>query len=221
MKALLSYIKKGKVKMKEYSVFDSEFKRYGQVLSGYDFNEMFKTVKAISPKPEDEFIYEASVPELEKLEVAKILKNRAFGGMDIQIGYCNGSNHTLNCLEYHKSSELNIAVNRVVLLLACQSELDDYKLDTSNVKAFVIPEGVGVELYSTTLHYAPCNGEKEGYRVICVLPKGTNNPRPEGLGNTGEDRLCMGTNKWLIAHKEAPEAKTGAFVGLEGANLHI
>ena len=43
------------------------------------------------PVPED-VIYVPSVDELEALDVAKELQNRAYGGLPIQIGYCNGHN---------------------------------------------------------------------------------------------------------------------------------
>ncbi len=207
--------------MEILSVYDSEFKRYGNVLEGFDFSELFEVCKNVSPKPNDSFTYTASVKELEELSVAKEIENHIFGGMPIQIGFCNGTNDTLNCLEYHRTSELNIAVDSVILLLGCVADLNNFKLETSTVKAFKVPAGVGVELFGTTLHYAPCSAEVDGYRVICVLPKGTNMPRPDMNDLTIEDELCLGTNKWLIAHKDAPEAENGAFVGLIGENIKI
>lgn len=207
--------------MKHYSVFDPAFRRFGQVLEGYDFSTLFRAAGTQIKLPEQGFDYCASLPELEALPEAKTLQARAFGGLPIQIGCCFGRNHTLNCLEYHKSSELNLAADPVVLLLACQTELDDFQLNTEKVSAFFVPAGVGVELYATTLHYAPCSTTPEGYRVLCVLPRGTNGPRPDGLRAGGEDRLCMGANKWLIAHPQSPEALHGAFIGLHGENLTI
>ncbi len=203
------------------SVYDSEFKKYGNVLEGFDFAELFDVCESISPKPTDMFTYSASVPELEALSVTTELQNHIFGGMPIQVGYCNGSNYTLNCLEYHRSSELNIALNSVILLLGCVSEMEDFKFDTAKVKAFEVPSGVGVELYGTTLHYAPCSAESDGYRVICVLPRGTNGDRPEMENSSKEDELCTGTNKWIIAHKDAPEAQNGVYVGLYGENITL
>lgn len=205
--------------MRVYSIFDSEFRRYGQVLDGYDYSTLFQAAKNAVLLPERGFDYCASFPEIESLPEAKMLQNRAFGGMPIQIGCCFGHNDTLNCLEYHKSSELNLALDPVILFLACQSELHEFHLDTEKVMAFLVPAGVGVELFATTLHYAPCSTTSDGYRVLCVLPRGTNGPKPEVLHIDGEDRLCMGTNKWLLAHPQAPEAKNGAFVGLDGENL--
>lgn len=207
--------------MKIYSVFDPEFQKYGQVLKRYDFSSLFRACQAAVTLPEQGFAYLASLPELETLPIASALQNRAFGGLPVQIGCCFGSNHTLNCLEYHKSSELNIAMDPVVLLLGQRSDLNNFHLDTAKIQAFRIPAGTGVELFATTLHYAPCNDSSDGFRVICVLPRGTNGKKPDAILRTGEDRICMGANKWLIAHAQAPEAAAGAFVGLDGENLTI
>ena len=59
-----------------------------------------------------EVIYVPSVEEMEALPDAEEMKNRGFGGLPIQIGYCNGDNRKLNGLEYHRSSEINIAVKQ-------------------------------------------------------------------------------------------------------------
>lgn len=207
--------------MKIYDVTDREFASYGQVLEGYDYSELFAALEQTIQIPEEGFGYVASIEALENLKIAQEFSLRGFGGMPIQLGSVYGKNRTLNCLEYHKSSEFNIAQQEVVLLLGKQGDLVDHRLNTETVKAFRIPAGCGVELFATTLHYAPCNAEACGYRVVCVLPSGTNAPRPEGLTNTGEDRLCMGTNKWLLAHADAPEIKGGAFEGLIGENITI
>lgn len=204
------------------TVFGKEFQKYGQILEHYDFTELLSELVRVSPKPEKGFIYRASVPRLEKLPVAKELENRGFGGMPIQIGYCNGTNHILNCLEYHRDSEICIAADDMILLLGFRGDMEEGVYQTEKVRAFLVPAGTGVELYASTLHYAPCDAPgQNGYRVVNVLPRGTNGPVPEGLKDQGEDRLCMGRNKWLIAHSSAPEVKDGAFVGLAGENITL
>lgn len=58
------------------------------------------------------------------------MKERAYGGLEIQIGYCNGNNKKLNAVEYHRSSELDIAVDDLILLLGCcTSERYEYRTD--------------------------------------------------------------------------------------------
>ena len=140
------------------------------------------------------------------------------GGLPVQIGYCNGHNEKLNGLEYHRSSEINIAVTDMILLLGKQQDIEsDDTYDTAKVKAFFVPAGT-VEVYATTLHYAPCGVDKKGFRCVVVLPKGTNYPieQPHLLK---EDKLLAASNKWLLAHEEAKIA--GAFNGLKGENISI
>ena len=109
-----------------------------------------------------------------------------------------------------------------VLLLAKQDEIVDGVLDTARVKAFRAPAGVLVEVYATTLHYAPCHCDREkGFRVMVALPLHTNTGRPELKPATREDKLLWARNKWLLAHPESTEAKNGAKVGLTGENIDI
>ena len=99
-------------------VDDSEFRAYGRVLEGYDVSEILKEMGNTQlPEGVD---YVASVPELERTQAAKELADGIYGQMEIQIGYCNGHNRKLNALEYHRDSEVNIAVNDLVLLLGHQ-----------------------------------------------------------------------------------------------------
>lgn len=204
------------------SVWDVTFKRYGQVMEGYDFQELIEWTKIKTPLPQDGVIYVPSDAQLEALSVASAIQTRGMGGLPVQIGYCNGVNGKLNCVEYHRSSELDIAATDAILLLGWQADFDEYTLDTAKIEAFFLPAGTGVELFAMTLHYAPCSAEKgQGFQVIVVLPKGTNTDKPTGFLLEGEDRLAFGLNKWVVAHPEAVEAKQGAFVGLTGKNIDL
>ena len=74
------------------------------------------------------------------LDVAKALQNKGFGGIPIEIGYCNGHNKKLNAVEYHRSSEINVAVTDLVLLIGSQQDItDDFTYDTSKIEAFLVP----------------------------------------------------------------------------------
>lgn len=206
--------------MKIYNVTNSEFRLYGHVLEGYDFSSILEKLKKL-PIPEHGIVYEASVNSLESEPVKSELQNRGFGGMPIQLGYVGGNNKTLNCLEYHKSSEFNIALDDVILVLGLQMEMIDGKYNTAGCKAFLVPAGTGVELYATTLHYAPMNISDSGYRVICVLPLGTNCAKPNLNEVNSEDKMCAGTNKWLMAHQCSEEAKKNMYIGLDGENISL
>lgn len=203
--------------MEILSVFDERFSAYGQVLENYDLAEVIALLEREAPVPEDRTVYVPSVPLLEAVPAAKELRERGFGGLDIQIGYCSGSNSQLTCLEYHRTSEIDIAATDMILLLARQPEMENYRLDTKHVRAFFVPRGTAVELYATTLHYAPCGAAAgKGFRMGCVLPRGTNGEKPAAECRSAEDRLLWGCNKWVIAGVETQEAAEGAFVGIHG-----
>lgn len=204
--------------MKIQNVTDASFGKYGKVLEGYDCTRLIKEMEH-TPLPSD-VIYVPSVEELEALDVAKDFQNSMYGGLPIQIGYCNGNNKTLNALEYHRSSEVNVAVTDIILLIGCQQDIKaDYTYDTSLVEAFLVPAGTTIEVYATTLHYAPCTVNEGGFRCVVILPKDTNTEVNFELKAEGEDTLMTAKNKWLISHEDAKIE--GAFNGLRGENITL
>ncbi len=207
--------------MKIESIYDTSFKPYGQVLTGYDSKALAASMEAI-PLPDAGVAYEPSIAALEANTIFGQLQNNAYGGMPVQIGMCWGHNTRLNCLEYHRDSEVNIGTDDFILLLAKQDEIVDGKLDTAKVKAFRVPAGVAVEVYATTLHYAPCHvNADQGFRVAVVLPKGTNEAKPSITPVNEEDKLLWAKNKWLLAHADSAEAHNGAAICISGPNIDI
>ena len=207
--------------MKIESVYSPAFRAYGQVLTGYDTEKLLWAMEAI-PLPKEGTAYEPSIAALEGCDIFRRLQDHAYGGMPVQIGMCWGRNTKLNCLEYHRDSEVNIGAGDFILLLARQDQIENGVLDTADVCAFRVPAGVAVEVYATTLHYAPCHVDKnEGFRVAVVLPKGTNEAKPSIVPVNDEDWRLQARNKWLLAHKESREASQGAYVGLSGENINI
>ena len=204
-----------------YSVADPEFKAYGKILEGYDMAELLAAMEKID-LPASGTAYEPGIESLEACAVFSELRDRAYGGMPIQLGMCWGRNTKLNCLEYHRDSEVNLGTGDFVLLLAKQDEIEDGVLDTEKVKAFRVPAGLPVEVYATTLHYAPCHTDAEaGFRVAVVLPKGTNTKKPDFEPVCEEDCWMTARNKWLLAHPDSNEAKNGAHIGLKGINIDL
>ena len=201
-------------------VTDDEFKKYGHVLKNYNCSKLIEKMKT-TPLPTD-VIYEPSVKELENLKIFEDLKAREFGELPIQIGYCNGNNYLLNAVEYHRSSEINVAVTDFILLLGCIQDIEeDYSYDTSKIEAFIIPTGTILEVYATTLHYAPCNANEYGFKCVVVLPKDTNLSLESKINKSGEDALLFARNKWLIGHKDTDLGAQGAFIGLKGQNISV
>ena len=203
--------------MKIYDVYSEEFRDYGKVVEGFDTSALLEKLDSVSPCPEDGTVYVPSSAELEALPVYSWLSDHVYGGMPIQIGYCSGTNTKLNCLEYHRGSEVNVAPGSFVLLLARVQDIRDGKIDSSAVKAFRVPAGVPVIVYETTLHYAPCGV----FKCLVVLPKGTNEAKPEIKAETWEDGLLFAANKWLLAHPDTSEAASGAYVGITGRNIDL
>lgn len=204
------------------NVTDASFRKYGKVVEGYDFTELLDKLREVSEKPANGTIYVPSDAALESLDIFPALRDRAYGGMPIQIGYCNGNNYLLNCLEYHRDSEINIAADDAILLLGREDDIEDGVYSTDKVEGFLLPKGMAVEVYATTLHYAPCTAPgEEGFRVIIVLPKGTNTDMPEFTPQCLEDQWMTARNKWLLAHADSNEAANGAYVGLVGENLCV
>ncbi|MBC5648321.1 DUF4867 family protein [Christensenella tenuis] len=206
--------------MEIQAVTSPAFRKYGRVVEGIDFTGLMKAMEA-TPTP-DGVVYEPSIPELEALDVFAALRDSAYGGLPIQIGYCNGDNHTLNAVEYHRSSEINVACTDMILLIGMQQDIDpdSFEYDTAKMEAFLVPAGTAVEVYATTLHYAPISSGGK-FRVVVVLPKGTNEPLTFTPAKEGEDALLFAQNKWLIAHPESGLDKDGAFIGLTGENITI
>ncbi len=206
--------------MKIYSVTDKEFVPYGRVVHG--FEDMAKRICAGLDKAAiaDNVEYIPADPELfdETAQFTQYL----FGGMPCQLGRCSGRNTRLNCLEYHRDSEFNLACDDFVLLLARIDDICDGVLDTAKVMAFRVPAGVMVEVYATSLHYAPCHTDTErGFKVLIALPLGTNTNMEIPPVKCDGDKLLWARNKWLLAHPASPEAQQGAYIGLVGENIDI
>lgn len=198
---------------------DPAFAKYGKVVDFIDVTALAKAME--QTEAPDGVVYLPSVPALEATDAFKALSEQFYGGMPIQIGYCNGKNHTLNAVEYHRDSELNLACADIILLIGSQQDVDPatFTYDTAKMEAFLAPAGTLVEVYATTLHYAPISVGDAYFRVAVVLPKGTNEPLAFTPAKRGEPKLLTATNKWLIAHPES--GIEGAHAGLVGENITL
>ncbi|MBQ7927117.1 MAG: DUF4867 family protein, partial [Lachnospiraceae bacterium] len=202
--------------MQIFSIYDNAFRKYGKVIKNIDFSGLVKELKK-TPVPEG-VVYEPSVEALESTSAMEACRTIYFGEMPVQIGYCNGHNSLLNAIEYHRSSEINVAATDAILMVGMEQDVEeDFSYDTSKMEAFLLPAGEAVELYATTLHYAPCGVNGAGFQVAIVLPKGTNYPLNKMHAKSdsdipNEDMLLAATNKWLIGHAEGG-LDNGVFIG--------
>ena len=204
-----------------YSVNDREFRRYGCV---FDFKERAALSKALAetPIPESGNQYVASEPLLEAVKANDTLSAACFGGKAVQVGYCNGRGFTLNAMEYHRCSEINLTTTGLVLLLAAPEKLRDGVLDAADVEGFYLPPDTAVEIYPMVMHFAPCRIAEDGFNCLVVLERGTNAPLESvNITAQGEEGLLWMQNKWLICHPDSLQAEKGAFVGIMGENLTV
>ncbi len=204
--------------MKIYNINDASFKKYGKILKNYKFDELLNLME--NSDCGENVVYYPSVEKLENTNDMKILQNEVYGGMPIQIGYCNGQNNKLNALEYHRDIEVNIAATDLILLLGLQQDItEDFTYDSSKVEAFLVPKGTAIEVYATTLHYAPCGVDNKNFKCVVVLPKGTNTDIDFEISKENENALLFARNKWLIAHEEANIEN--AVNGIYGENITL
>lgn len=203
--------------MKIYSVNDKEFNRFGKVLN-LDTAEIVRVGEGVA-MPESGSAYIASLDAFECLKIKQTIQNECFGGIDAQIGYCYGFNDTLNALEWHKCSEINVAVTDIILLLGDIRDLENgNRYDSSKVKAFRVKKGEAIEVYATTLHYCPIQTSDDGFGCVVALIKDTNTP----LESKSDDKLLFAKNKWLISHVDNESLiKKGAFAGVYGENYKL
>lgn len=206
------------------NVNDPAFDPYGRVIQGYDFSGMIEYMEKETRIPESGNIYVASVPEMESMPTAAQVQATFYGDMPIEVGYCNGRNTTWNGFEYHKGSEINVAVTDFMLILGHVWQIEaggTYRFE--NAKVFYVPRGTAFEMYQTTLHLSPCRVCDEGFKGIVILPRGTNTPLDSRTPNDDpESRLLLQRNKWVIAHPERePLIRQGAHAGLLGENKEL
>lgn len=203
-------------------VTDEVFASYGRIVTGYDFSGLISYMENQTTVPKKGNCYVPSVPGLEQDAVKEQVERRLYGELPIQIGYCNGRNSSYNGFEYHKCSEINIAVTDFLLVLGHTWEMEGNTFHTDQAKVFLVEKGTAVEMYQTTLHLSPCKVTDEGYKDIVILARGTNTDLAcdarEAVADP-EQEILLKKNKWIITHPEwEPLRAQGAYPGVRGEN---
>ncbi len=214
---MLENLKKKNPDIKIYSVFDEEFRSFGRVITELDADELVRAGEKLE-MPESGVKYMAGMDEFESLDGAESIKNEIFGTLPTEIGCCWGHSSFLNATEWHTSSEINIAVTPLVLILGHRWDIVDGKIDSSKFTAFYLPKGTVIDCFATTLHYCPCQVSDEGFICIVALPKGTNTALETEL----KDKRISAKNKWIICHTDNSAAiARGIKPGISGINYEI
>lgn len=214
-------LKKKNPYLKLFRVTDEKFSKYGYVIDTVDPAPFVETVLRELERPSSGSRYVPAVDCLEFCldgqEEAGRIRGCLGGQMDLQIGICHGHNDRMGALEWHKSSEINLAVTPMVLFLGDLREIENGgRYDSGKVEAFYLEKNQMVELYGTTLHFCPCEVEKEGFSCIVILPRGTNMPLEKMKVERG---FLWARNKWLICHEEnAGLTEKGVWPGIYGKN---
>ena len=200
-----------------YDVRDAEFAKYGRIIDGLDVSELICKANEIA-LPSEGSAYVPSIEAFESLEVSKSIGDVFFGTLPCQIGYCYGHNNLLGATEWHNCSELNVAVTPLVLILGTRDDIKDGRINSADMKAFFVPQGTVIEVYSTTLHFCPCEVQKEGFGCIVGLARGTNTP----LDHEVADKVIFRKNKWLLCHEQNTALiEKGVASGIYGENYRI
>ena len=214
---MLDRLKELNENVKLFDVYSEEFSEYGRVLNDVDVSELIREAQRLE-FPESGSVYLASVDTLEATEAAARIKELVFGTLDTQIGYCYGYSNMLNAAEWHFSSELNVAVTPLVLILGKRSDIKNGRLCSGDMKAFYVPAGAVIEVYATTLHFCPCQVSDGGFGCIVGLPTATNTP----LDAPVDDKLLFRKNKWILAHEQnSALIERGVVAGIYGENYKI
>lgn len=202
------------------SVLSLSFNPFGKVLTQFDTQKLIEVAQAQAEIPMTGNSYVPSCSELERLPVVSHIQQQVYGGLPIQAGICAGRNSHLTGLEYHQGSEVVIAGTDCIHLIGRLQDINEDSYDNGNIRAFFQPKGTAIELYSTTLHYAPCKVTEKGYVTIVILLEGTNTPLK--TESRGANRLLTKTNKFLIVHSSQEEKiASGVHAGLLGPLVEI
>lgn len=214
---MLEKLKQLNPEIEFYDVTDKEFATFGRIIKTLDTKEIIEVAKKIE-NPDNGSSYLPCCEAFGALDIATEIKNECFGTQPTQIGYCWGHNTFMNATEWHSSNEINIAVTPLVLILGHIWDIENGKIDSSKFKAFYLPKGTAVEVYSTTLHFCPCEVDKNGFGCVVGLPEGTNT----NLETETNDKVIFRNNKWIMAHIDNISLiEKGVVAGITGTNYEI
>lgn len=206
-----------------FSVEEDNFKTYGRVIEAINFSPCISYMISKTVIPKEGNIYQPTVTELEIEEVVSSASLEIYGGNEIQIGYCNGNNSYLNGMEYHKGSEVLVAVTDCMLFLGHIWDMVHNQYEADKAEVFFVKAGQAIELYQTTLHLSPCKVYEEGFKSIIILPRGTNfDFEIPARAKTEEGQILLKKNKWIITHPDwEPLVKQGVKSGIAGERIYL
>ncbi|WP_461215913.1 DUF4867 family protein [Lacticaseibacillus sp. GG6-2] len=216
---MLEQLRKANPDFQIHSVLDPEFADYGRVLNVPGTAQLIDELDK-REIPAQGNVYVASDAKLEAVPVVQQLQYQVYGGLPVEVGYCNGHSYQLNCLEWHHSPEINVTTQDIVLFLGQESKLHDDHFNTDDIEPFFVPAKTMIMINGSTLHFAPLRTSDAGFKCLVILLQGVNNDLQVPTGVTC--KTLFKRSKWLIAHPDnAKFTSQGAFAGIVGPNLEL
>jgi len=215
----LNTINKGKDLI---NCYNTEFLNYGSVHPDIDISSY--TPLCLRNKTESGITYLPGISELELLPVTECIREKVFGELPIQAGWCRGYNSSLNALEYHKSSEVIGAITDLILVVGKAVDIKEGVYNLNKVQFFFVPKYSVVELDPLVLHFAPIQADYEEFISIIILPKTTNFPldgKPAIESIHDKNAFLFAKNKWLLAYPNTKQAEIGGRVALIGDKITL
>lgn len=201
------------------TVNDPSFALYGRVVDLPYQDQLMATLTDRTTIPTENNVYVREDGQFLNDEQRNAISWDYYGEQTIEIGYCNGKSDRINAFEFHNCSELNLAGTDMLLFLSHRRELNGKTMSTEQAHAYFVPKGTAIEVYPTTLHFAPIRVHTTGFKCLVILTAGTNTPLSR---ERDADDLLFQHNKWLLTHPENRRmVNNGAFVGLTGENTQI
>ena len=203
-------------------ISDPEFSKYGKIYTNYDVTDVMEYMDKNITIDKTSNIYVPSNAELEKISSMQTIATDIFAGMPFEAGECTGQSSNFTAVEYHQGSELNVMLTDVVMVLGKRNILEEN--GTFNAKEqgelFFVPRGTVVEFYSDTLHYSPIKVDNSGFKIIVMLPAGSNQPLPENF-HSNNPRIVK-KNKFQVVHESRTDKiKQGAQIGVSGDLIEL
>lgn len=202
-------------------VEDPSFASYGCVHKSVQLPGMREFLYQIE-QTEPEY-YVPSEARIECLPEATQIADEIFGQGSCQIGWYYGRGDKLNAVEYHKCSEVLYEYEPCVLIVGHVWDIADNKVHSDTMKLFYVPANCCVELYATTLHYAPVRACQAPVMQIVAQSKDTNTPLLKPVaGDMEANPMLLQRNKWVLGHPEAAELLgPQACLGILGDNIQV
>lgn len=197
---------------------NNSFLKYGALIEKFNYSQIETYIHKNFKIAFDRVEYVPAITYFDGSCIKQQIETEYFDDKKIQIGWCSGKNSRLNGFEYHVGNELTVALTDLLIILGQTSDIFDQTYPSTKAEIFYVPKGSVYTLYSSTLHYCPCQTDENGFETIVILPEYTNTP----IEKNNTDSLLFMRNKWLLVHPDNhADIEAGAHIGIIGDNITL